>query len=97
MRQLVTLASWRAVDALRQYQRDSHSDQHVRDTTAPVIGDAGGNATIECPATPSFTAPTASDACGTSTVVQDGDNTAAGTLCEQLLRDQDLARRGCLR
>ena len=50
----------------------------VRDTTAPTIGSAGSNATIECPATPSFTAPTASDACGTSTVVQDSDTTAAG-------------------
>src|SRR5207249_6560298 len=34
---------------------------------------------IECPATPSFTAPTASDACGGATVVQDSDTTAAGS------------------
>src|SRR6266478_6359504 len=44
----------------------------VRDTTAPTIGGQGSDATIECPATPSFTAPTASDACGGSTVVNDG-------------------------
>src|SRR5256885_14467127 len=37
------------------------------------------NATIECPATPSFTAPTASDACGASTVQDLGDTTTAGT------------------
>ena len=32
----------------------------VQDTTPPTIAGQGGNATIECPATPSFTAPTAS-------------------------------------
>jgi hypothetical protein len=42
------------------------------DTQAPVIGTAGANATIECTATPSFTAPTASDACNTVTVQQIG-------------------------
>jgi hypothetical protein len=42
------------------------------DTQAPVIGTAGADATIECTATPSFTAPTASDACNTVTVQQIG-------------------------
>jgi hypothetical protein len=51
----------------------------VHDTTAPTIAGQGSDATIECPATPSFTAPTASDACGGSTVVNDGDSTANGT------------------
>src|SRR5258707_13143951 len=51
----------------------------VHDTTAPEIGAAGGDATIQCPATPSFTAPTASDACGTSTVNFLGETTTAGT------------------
>src|SRR5258707_3991572 len=50
----------------------------VHDTTAPEIGAAGGDATIQCPATPSFTAPTASDACGTSTANFLGETTTAG-------------------
>ena len=36
---------------------------HVVDTTAPVIGSPGASATIECPETPAFVAPTAVDAC----------------------------------
>src|SRR5947208_14114260 len=51
----------------------------VLDTTGPDIGGQGSNATIECPATPSFTAPTASDACGGSTVHDLGETTTAGT------------------
>src|SRR5439155_13025142 len=51
----------------------------VVDTTAPTIGAAGANGTIECPNLPSFTPPTASDTCGGSTVVPDSDTTAAGT------------------
>jgi hypothetical protein len=58
----------------------------VMDNTPPTIGGQGGNATIECPATPSFTAPTASDACGGSTVVQDSDTTAAGTCANSYSR-----------
>src|SRR5678815_4643317 len=34
-----------------------------RDTTAPTISAAGANATISCPAVPSFTPPTATDNC----------------------------------
>src|SRR5207245_1033026 len=40
----------------------------VVDTTPPTIGGQGANATIQCPATPSFTPPTASDTCGGATV-----------------------------
>src|SRR5207302_9858079 len=63
-----------------------HQTVTVHDTTAPTIGGQGSNATIECPATPSFTAPTASDACGGSTVVEDGDTTAAGTCANDYSR-----------
>ena len=76
---LVTTRSWRAVDGCGNTSGTVTQTSTRVDTTAPVIGAAGGNATIECPATPSFTAPTASDACGTSTVVQDSDTTAAGS------------------
>src|SRR5205085_12277004 len=51
----------------------------VDDTTAPTIGHAGADGTIECPNSPVFTPPTASDACGGSTVNEVGDTTAAGT------------------
>jgi hypothetical protein len=71
--------SWKAIDACGNTSGIVTQTITVRDTTAPTIGAAGSNATIECPATPSFTAPTASDACGGSTVVNDGDSTANGT------------------
>src|SRR6185436_11191051 len=51
------------------------------DNTAPVIGAAGANATIECTATPSFTAPTATDACNTVTVQQIGSDVTGGNHC----------------
>src|SRR5262249_44002459 len=71
--------TWHAVDACGNTSASRSQTITVHDTTAPTIGSAGSNATIECPATPTFTAPTASDACGGSTVVQDSDTTAAGT------------------
>src|SRR5258707_10312431 len=60
----------------------------VHDTTAPVISAAGGDATIQCPATPSFTAPTASDACGASTVNYLGETTTAGTCANNYTTSQ---------
>src|SRR4029453_13508029 len=51
----------------------------VRDITAPSIGGQGSDATIECPATPSFTSPTSSDTGNTSSVVEDSDTSTAGT------------------
>jgi hypothetical protein len=71
--------TWHAVDACGNTSASRSQTVTVVDNTPPTIGGQGGNATIECPATPSFTAPTASDACGGSTVVQDSDTTAAGT------------------
>src|SRR5678816_3211137 len=71
--------SWNAVDACGNTSVTRTQTITVEDTTAPEIGDAGGNATIQCPATPSFTAPTASDACGGSTVNYLGETTTAGT------------------
>src|SRR6202035_185938 len=71
--------TWHAVDACGNTSGQVHQTIMVVDDTPPAIGGQGSNATIQCPATPSFTAPTASDACGTSTVVQDSDTTAAGT------------------
>src|SRR5260370_528287 len=59
----------------------------ARDNTPPFISDAGANATIDCPASPTFTAPTACDSHNSTPVTQDGNNTTsdgtyAGTYSE---------------
>src|SRR5678816_2648678 len=51
----------------------------VIDDQAPTIGGQGSNGTVECPASPTFTAPTASDTCGGATVHDLGATTTAGT------------------
>ncbi|MFV8328525.1 hypothetical protein ACNQGH_21820, partial [Flavobacterium sp. ZS1P14] len=50
----------------------------ITDTTAPSITAAGTNSTINCPALPSFTAPTATDNCSTATVNILSDITTPG-------------------
>ena len=71
--------TWHAVDACGNTSAQKSRTVTVLDNTPPVLADPAADGTVECPATPSFTAPTASDACGTSTVVQDSDTTAAGS------------------
>src|SRR5207302_2541745 len=65
--------TWHAVDACGNTSASRNQTITVVDTTPPTIGGQGSNATIECPNSPSFTAPTASDTCGGSTVVPDSD------------------------
>jgi hypothetical protein len=72
---------WYAVDACGNTSSTVSQSIVVRDITAPTIGAAGANATIECTATPSFTAPTASDVCNTATVQQVGADVTGGTAC----------------
>src|SRR5207248_4494970 len=55
---------------------------HVVDSTAPVISTLPGPTTIQCPATPSFTTPTATDACDASPTLTFADVTTAGS-CPQ--------------
>jgi hypothetical protein len=51
----------------------------IEDTTAPSISAAGANGTIACPATPVFTAPTATDVCDSNpSVVVVSDVTTPG-------------------
>src|SRR5204862_105241 len=50
----------------------------VQDVTPPSIGAAGADATIDCPDSPSFTAPTASDECSAATVNVVSDVTTPG-------------------
>jgi hypothetical protein len=65
------------------------------DTQAPVIGTAGADATIECTATPTFTAPTAIDACNTVTVQQLGSDVTGGNSCAKTTTRTWIAVDGC--
>src|SRR5678815_5732359 len=73
--------TWHAVDNCGNTSAQVHQTITVEDTTAPTIGGQGSDATIECQASQSFTSPTSSDTCNTSSVVEDSDTSAAGT-CE---------------
>src|SRR5207247_4043237 len=55
---------------------------NVQDTTAPVLSSLPAPSTIECPATPSFTTPTATDACDPAPSLTFADVTTPGT-CPQ--------------
>src|SRR5439155_12301298 len=54
----------------------------VADTTAPNLTALPAPSTIECPATPSFTTPTATDACDASPTLSFADVTTPGA-CPQ--------------
>src|SRR5204862_434215 len=71
--------TWRAVDACGNVSGTVAQTITVIDNTAPTIGGQGINATISCPSVPSFTAPTASDACSSATVQQVSDVTTQGS------------------
>src|SRR5678809_1321070 len=71
--------TWRAVDACGNQSGTVAQTITVVDNTPPVIGSAGANGTVACPATPSFTQPTASDACGTASIQLVSDITTAGS------------------
>src|SRR5437667_327113 len=72
--------SWDAVDACGNHSATVSQIITLVDTTPPTIGSPGAPATIDCTATPSFTAPTASDDCNGATVNQLTDVTG-GTGC----------------
>ena len=57
--------TWTAVDACGNISTATQSIT-VRDDVAPVMSGMGADATIVCPETPVFTAPTATDACDIS-------------------------------
>src|SRR5207247_350757 len=78
--------TWDATDASGNQSATVSQTITVRDTQAPAIGGQGADATIECTATPSFTSPTASDACGTSSVNLISDVTAAGSCANNYTR-----------
>src|SRR5207249_480104 len=80
--------TWTATDACHNSSTASQSIT-VHDTTAPVISGVGSPETIECPATPSFSSPTASDACDASLRFTFADSTTA-VCCPQ---DYSVTRR----
>src|SRR5204862_95589 len=71
--------TWRAVDACGNQSGTVAQTITVVDNTPPVIGTPGANGTVNCPATPSFAAPTASDACSSSSVIVVSDITTNST------------------
>ncbi|MCX6291558.1 MAG: hypothetical protein NT126_07310, partial [Bacteroidetes bacterium] len=71
--------TWNAVDACGNQSGTVSQTIIVQDITAPSIGQPGADATISCPASPQFTAPTASDACDQNpSVVEVSDVTTPG-------------------
>src|SRR5262249_42863492 len=70
--------TWHAVDACGNTSGQVSQTIMVLDTTPPTIGGQGDNGTVECPASPTFTAPTSSDTCNTSSIVLDSDSSTAG-------------------
>jgi hypothetical protein len=71
--------SWKSVDACGNESETVSQTINVVDNTAPSISAAGANANIECPATPVFTAPTATDVCDSNpSVVVVSDVTTPG-------------------
>src|SRR5204863_4147676 len=91
---LVTTRSWKAVDACGN--TSATVSQHITrvDTTAPTIGSAGANTTVECPATATFTAPTASDNCNGATV-QDLGDTTSGNSCALVRSEERRVGKEC--
>src|SRR5439155_1738083 len=71
--------TWQAVDACGNTSGTVSQTITVQDTTPPTIGQPGANITIQCPNSPVFTPPTASDTCGTATVNLVSDVTTPGS------------------
>jgi hypothetical protein len=70
--------TWTATDACGNSSTASQTI-HVQDISPPVINALPSVSTINCPATPSFTQATATDACGSSIVFTFNDVTTQGT------------------
>src|SRR6476661_9168951 len=72
--------TWKAVDCSGNESGTVSQTITVHDITPPTISAAGADATINCPASPVFTAPTATDGCdGSPSIVLVSDVTTPGT------------------
>src|SRR5206468_7269163 len=67
---------WDATDACGNHSATVSQSIVIIDDVPPTIGTAGANTTINCSVAPTFTAPTASDACNAVTVNNLGDVTS---------------------
>src|SRR5262249_12352715 len=63
----VVKRTWTATDNCGNTSTASQTIS-VEDHTAPTIAGVGADGSVECPASPSFSSPTASDACGSATL-----------------------------
>src|SRR4029079_13547748 len=90
-----TTRTWIAVDACGNSSNTVSQTITQVDTQAQIIGRAGANATIECTATPVFTAPTASDACNSVTVQQIGSDVSGGNSCAKTMTRTWIAVDAC--
>src|SRR5207247_9163643 len=70
--------TWTAKDCAGNTSTTSQTI-NVEDTTAPVISAVPAPTTIQCPATPVFATPTATDACDPSPALTFADVTTART------------------
>src|SRR5258707_253520 len=75
--------SWDATDACGNHSATVTQTITAADTHAPPIGAVPVNSTIDCTATPSFTAPTAADDCSGATVNPVG-STTTGNSCVKI-------------
>src|SRR5438132_655035 len=76
---LTETRTWDATDCSGNHSATRTQTITVVDTTPPTIGAAGADDTIQCPNSPVFTPPTASDTCGGSTVNLVSDSSTNGT------------------
>src|SRR3970040_153679 len=74
--------TWTATDACGNSSMASETI-NVVDTTAPVIAGVGAGGTIECPAVPVVSSPSASDACDPAPSLTFADVTTPGTCPEE--------------
>src|SRR5206468_1029916 len=81
--------TWQATDANGNHSNTVSQTITLTDTQPPTIGQAGSNATIECTATPVFTAPTASDACNGATVNFLGETSSGNSCLKTVTRSWD--------
>src|SRR5438874_2691701 len=86
--------TWHAVDTCGNTSGPVHQTIMVEDDPPPTIGGQGSNNTVECPASPSFTAPTVSDTCSGATLQNLGDTTS-GNLCALVTTRSWRAVDGC--
>ena len=88
--------SWKAVDASGNASNVVAQTITVVDTTPPVLGAAGADASLVCPASPVFIAPAASDGCdGSPVVFEVSDVTTPGACASSYSRTKTWRARDC--